>query len=137
MLHAMTITVYREVNDHYNPDGPLPLEAAIAHAAQVAAGPYATVKVGRHLTPVTMAEVTALLPAPGTKVRFIGDVERYPHARVDAGETGTFVEFDGESAWVKLDRYDEGLDEWDNCIQWWEDSLADILVDVTPLEVTT
>ena len=130
-LHAMTLTVYREVNE--DRERPLPIEAAILVAAQQAAGRYADIKLGRPLTPLTLAEIMALLPLPGTRVMFQRNVDRWPHARVLAGETGTFTAFDGQSAWVRLDRHDDGLDEWDNCIQWYEDDLASILTDIAPL----
>jgi hypothetical protein len=50
----------------------------------------------------------------GTRVRFTQPVDRYPHVAVSRGETGTVTLADPEMVAVRLDRYDPGLDEWDN-----------------------
>jgi hypothetical protein len=63
---------------------------------------------------------------PGTRVKFVQCVDVYPDAFVEVGETGTFVREDEDGAyWVTLDKHHEGLTEWSNQVQIWDNSDAD------------
>lgn len=55
----------------------------------------------------------------GTRVRLTLDIENYPFILAKAGLTGTLVEKNNDDGFwlVKLDKYFEDLDEWDNCLQ--------------------
>jgi hypothetical protein len=58
------------------------------------------------------------------RVRFKRDVDRYPHAFIKAGELGTYIGHRmGEDA-VRLDRHDENLNEWQNCVMWYDESIG-------------
>lgn len=69
----------------------------------------------------------------GDRVRLVRCVERYPHASVPAGSLGTVKAFTDPSDplrqifEVKLDKYYDGLDDWDNCLQWhqWDAGTVD------------
>lgn len=54
--------------------------------------------------------------AVGERVRFTATVDRYPHARVLAGETGTVTLAEPEVIEVTLDWSHPGLREWDNAL---------------------
>jgi hypothetical protein len=59
----------------------------------------------------------------GTRVRFVRVVERYPHALIEVGETGTVVTVEQDKTIaVRLDRHHEGLGEWENEVQFYADS---------------
>src|SRR5258707_13901244 len=50
----------------------------------------------------------------GARVRFVNYVDRYPHAQIGLGETGTVaVVVEGLIA-VTMDKHHEGLAEWEN-----------------------
>lgn len=59
--------------------------------------------------------------AAGTRIRLVKNVENYPHVFAKEGETGTFLRIDEEgSHWFLLDRYEDGIDEWDNEVMIWD-----------------
>jgi hypothetical protein len=65
----------------------------------------------------------------GSLVRLARDVERFPHCIVKKGATGIVTkvgDFPDEAWWVKLDEYVDGLNEWNNELQWIDDTLADM-----------
>lgn len=57
---------------------------------------------------------------PGTRVRLLSDVDRYPHFVAPAGSTGEVVEYSNDSIRVRLDDDLEGAEEWGNEIQWYQ-----------------
>lgn len=65
---------------------------------------------------------------PGYVVRFLTNVDRYPHALIKAGETGTVAEANGiyDDLWfsIRLHQQHKGLEEWDNCVHY-TDSLRE------------
>jgi hypothetical protein len=81
----------------------------------------------------------------GTRVRFVREVDRYPFATAKAGELGTVshVEYekDGDriaNVAVTLDRFDPGLREWHNAVEWYgvtgeDDANTDYPNDVEPI----
>ena len=60
--------------------------------------------------------LTALLP--GTPVRLVNDVDRYPHFIAGAGMTGRVTVNDGETFCVRMDQHLPGAEDWDNEIVW-------------------
>lgn len=66
----------------------------------------------------------------GQRVTLLDTVDRYPHARVKAGATGTIVRWSEDLVAVKLDQVVDGLEEWDNCLHWWEDTMEDLTNDL-------
>ena len=50
----------------------------------------------------------------GQRVRFVRDVERYPHALVPAGETGIVTVADPDLIAVRLDHVYAGFESWGN-----------------------
>jgi hypothetical protein len=58
-------------------------------------------------------------PPVGTRVRVRRIVERFPHALIEPGATGTVVTSDEHVYAVRLDRYEPGLKEWDNELHWY------------------
>lgn len=78
------------------------------------------------------------IPKVGDVVRIAKTVERYPHVLVRPGTdaTGTVTQIEGDmksphgtEIYVQLDRYNPGLDEWDNCIIWGPDYYNDFWED--------
>lgn len=61
----------------------------------------------------------------GTKVRFVRDVERYPHFVVPEGRTGTVTVSDEKVIRVKLDEALDGAGEWENEVHWYSDMFVD------------
>lgn len=57
----------------------------------------------------------------GARLRFVNYVDRYPHAQIQPGETGTVSEITDALIAVRMDRRHEGLAEWENCILWERD----------------
>lgn len=55
----------------------------------------------------------------------IKNVERYPHAYVPAGNTGTITEYTAELVSLKLNVAFFGLVEWDNHLEWNQDDSED------------
>jgi hypothetical protein len=53
-------------------------------------------------------------PIIGRRVQFTRNVDRYPHALIQAGEAGTVVTATDETIGVRLDQHVPGLDEWNN-----------------------
>ena len=72
------------------------------------------------LPPLTLAEVRAL-GAVGQRVRFVRDVERFPHARILAGELGEISFNDGDQIAVTPDKHRPELCEWGGEILWTDD----------------
>lgn len=66
----------------------------------------------------------------GQRVTLLDVVDRYPHARVQPGATGRIVRWEPDLVAVKLDQPVDGLEEWDNCLHWWEDAMEDLLNDL-------
>lgn len=63
---------------------------------------------------------------PHVRVKFKKDVDRYPHGRWPVGTKGWIqkIEFadDGsvQEIHVRLDEHFDSLDEWDNCVIWYD-----------------
>ena len=65
-------------------------------------------------------ETTTPLPFPvGTRVRLTTTIEQYPYGIFEEGETGTvgFYSNGDTICYVKLDKHDAALDEWENCLE--------------------
>jgi hypothetical protein len=58
--------------------------------------------------------LVATFPQIGDRVIFTEVYDRYPHVWVNPKQRGTVVGFDADQFTVRLDDYDEKLDEWDN-----------------------
>ena len=54
----------------------------------------------------------------GARVRFLRNVERFPHFVVKAGETGVVANNCGGCYAVRLDRHEPGADGWGNEVLW-------------------
>ena len=50
----------------------------------------------------------------GARVRFVNYVDRYPHAQIQPGETGTVAAVEEGLIAVTMDKHHEGLAEWEN-----------------------
>lgn len=61
----------------------------------------------------------------GTRVRFVREVERYPHFVVPEGRTGTVTVSDDNEIRVRLDEALEGADEWADEVHWYSDMFVD------------
>lgn len=75
----------------------------------------------------------------GTRVRLIRDVERFPHCFAHAGQTGTYVGHRMGISAVRMDAYFDGLDEWQNCLEWYDEETGPMIEDVeilTALDVS-
>jgi hypothetical protein len=57
------------------------------------------------------------LPSPGSRVRLMVDVDRYPHFTAPKGATGTVTAHPGIFA-VRLDEPLAGAEDWDNEVHW-------------------
>lgn len=70
----------------------------------------------------------------GDRVRLLQAVDRFPDFIAPAGLLGTVdaVEIDGSLA-VKMDATIAGCEEWNNCICWYDDGIADIADDLAAL----
>lgn len=70
------------------------------------------------------------------KVRLRREVERFFHARIPAGATGTIalVDLKGPQVGVCLDEHCPGLDDWDNELLWQAEELADLAADLEPVD---
>ena len=62
----------------------------------------------------------------GDRVVLLQDVERFPHAIVAEGATGTVAEVERGHLAVVLDDIVEGLEEWDNWLIWCDTGDADM-----------
>ena len=62
----------------------------------------------------------------GQKVRFKTDWDIYPFAYVKKGEVGKIVDINDMAIHVKLNKYHDGLDTWDNEAHIYFDELAPI-----------
>lgn len=54
----------------------------------------------------------------GARVTLSQAIDRYPHFGVEAGATGTVVEWTEHMVRVRADVLIAGCEEWDNEIQW-------------------
>ncbi len=54
----------------------------------------------------------------GKRYRLRHDVERFPFFIAAKGLVGTIDEINDQAVYLKLDAPLDGLEEWDNCIQW-------------------
>ena len=75
------------------------------------------------------------IPAIGTRVRFTGPVDRFPHDIVEAGEVGTIVEIDEHCIAVHLDTDHPALGEWGNCCHWYPGHDQDLVCFLDETEV--
>jgi len=96
-------------------------------------------KLGAKVEPVSLTPprgfTYADMPKVGTKVTLARNVDRYPHARVEIGETGTVTHSDEGFIGVTLDKIHDGLDEWDNELAWYTSgtgvqSYGDVVADL-------
>ena len=71
-----------------------------------------------------MPKATYDFPKEGERFTLSRDVDRFPHALVPAGTSGTIVHADKDSIGLKLDEPFEGLDEWDNGLMWYSDGFG-------------
>lgn len=55
----------------------------------------------------------------GDRVRFLRAVDRYPHAAIEAGETGTVITATWDLVAIRPDDPRDTLTEWDGCIEWY------------------
>ncbi len=62
----------------------------------------------------------------GDRVRFKHPVDRFPHFVVPAGATGEVVTLDEGIAEIRVDDPPEGMEEWENKMQWYG-SYGDVL----------
>lgn len=62
-------------------------------------------------------------PFIGLRVRLRRDVGRYPHFNAMAGRTGTVDAIEEDSLTVRMDEPLPGAEEWDNCIQWFDQTV--------------
>jgi len=63
-------------------------------------------------------EVVAPLPAVGTKVRLLHDVDRFPHFVAPKGATGVVSNAEDGVFCVLLDEKLVGAEDWDNEVMW-------------------
>jgi hypothetical protein len=58
----------------------------------------------------------------GQRVRFVRDVDRFPHFIARKGETGVYLGHRMSVDAVKLDEPKQGAEEWDNDVLWNDDN---------------
>ena len=61
-----------------------------------------------------MPETRDDMPTVGQRVTLVHEADRFPHALVPAGATGTVNHVDAGMIGVRLDEHVEGLEEWEN-----------------------
>lgn len=71
-----------------------------------------------------MTKATYDFPKEGERFTLARDVDRFPHALVPAGTSGTIAYADKEAIGLRLDEPFEGLDEWDNELIWYSDAFG-------------
>jgi hypothetical protein len=69
----------------------------------------------------------------GQRVRFVRDVDRFPHFIARKGETGLYIGHRMGIDAVRLDSHKVGAEEWGNCVLWGDDEDVFIWDDVEPL----
>lgn len=87
---------------------------------------------GREVVPVADGPELPSWMVDGAVARLARTVERFPHALVEPPHYGV-IRVDEGGVWLKLDKHVDGLEEWDNELQWYEDHLGqDVWLDMDP-----
>lgn len=69
---------------------------------------------------VIIENVSIPLPMVGDRFELVCEVDRFPNFLVNVGKVGTVVRSNSLQIALKMDEFISGAEDWDNCIEWFE-----------------